>query len=269
MNTHLPSYSTRLKAMHEALCTELTAMVKAVPLKETDCILDAGCGDGFYTERLTDRLGPDGSLIAFDSSTEYLHLARERMQSKQIAPSILFQLGNVEAMPFDAASFDVVWCAHSMQSFVDPRKALCELRRILKPGGTLAIVETDNMHGMILPWPMGLELAVLPAEEKSLQQHSSRDGLYFLRFAERYLSECGFRELRRTTYAIDRPTPFDEAFRRYLTIYLADLYHSAEPYLSEDQRTAAANFLLPSSPQFVAIQDATCVTMIHGLVLAR
>lgn len=269
MNSQLPSYSDRLEALHRAFQSELTAIVDSIPLRTSDRVLDAGCGDGFFTQLLYRRMNNGGQLIAFDRSAEYLHLAQQQVQPDERDPAVQFQLGDVQQLPFPAASFDLIWCAHSMQSFHDPKEALREFRRVLRPGGTIAILETDNIHGMILPWPEGLELAVLTAEEKALQELTSRDGLYFLRFAERYLSESGFTKFRRITHAIDRQTPFEDAFREYITIYLADLYHRVEPYLADDQRTAAAHLLLPSSPQFIPILEATCVTIIHGLVLAQ
>jgi ubiquinone/menaquinone biosynthesis C-methylase UbiE len=66
-------------------------------------------------------------------------------------------------LPFEDGQFDLVWCAQSMISLNDPVAAIREMARVLKPGGRLAVLETDAYHHVLLPWPVGLELAIQKA----------------------------------------------------------------------------------------------------------
>ena len=270
MNTHeLPGYADRLDALHQALCPEFRSIVQALPLDPTARVLDAGCGDGFYLELLAARLDERAALVAFDASQAYLTAASQRIKSTGTSPSLRFVHGDVRRLPFPDASFDLVWCAQSMQSFSELDLVLREFRRVLRPRGIVAVLETDNIHGLILPWPAGLEVSVLLAEERALKHDISRSGLYFLRFGEKLLAQAGFCKIQRKTYAIDRRAPLDQSFRAYLETYLSNLYRRVEPFLEGKEKQAAADFLLPESSQFVADTEYFCATMIHGLVLGQ
>src|SRR4051794_2021374 len=65
----LPDYDDLLSAYHAAFAPELERAVRAVPLPEPGCVLDAPCGDGFYAACLARRLGPAGRVVAVDLSS--------------------------------------------------------------------------------------------------------------------------------------------------------------------------------------------------------
>jgi SAM-dependent methyltransferase len=111
--------------------------------------LDAGCGTGFQAALLAD-LGwrPYG----VDVSAGLLGVARRRL------PAASFTLASVEALPYPAAHFDAVVCCGSTLSFVDdPARALCELGRVLRPGGRL-LLDCEHRPSLDLLWTLGSSL---------------------------------------------------------------------------------------------------------------
>jgi ubiquinone/menaquinone biosynthesis C-methylase UbiE len=105
--------------------------------------LDAGCGTGFQTAVLQE-LGYRAHGI--DVSARSLEVARARL------PRAAFVRGRLEALPYGDARFDAVSCCGSTLSFVaDPARAICELGRVLRPGGRL-VLEVEQKWSADLLW---------------------------------------------------------------------------------------------------------------------
>ena len=93
--------------------------------------LDAGCGAGTYVRLLAAR---GAAVVGADYSLPSLHKAAERLgELAALAAS------DVRALPFASASFDGALCFGVMQALTDPRPALRELCRVVRPGGEVWI----------------------------------------------------------------------------------------------------------------------------------
>ena len=88
-------------------------------------ILDAGCGTGLNLRHL-----PEGS-VGVDINPRNIALLRQRLPNHTVIE------GDVEALPFDDASFGTVLCTEVIEHIPDPSSALAEYRRVLQPGGVL------------------------------------------------------------------------------------------------------------------------------------
>lgn len=83
---------------------------------------------------------PDGiELTGLDLSPEMLEIARER--STDLDKAIDLREGDAHNLPFDTESFDTVVCTYSLCNIPDPQKAVAEMKRVLKPGGKLILVD--------------------------------------------------------------------------------------------------------------------------------
>jgi ubiquinone/menaquinone biosynthesis C-methylase UbiE len=97
--------------------------------------VEFGCGTGFFTETLA---GKADSLIATDLSPGMLELARARVK----APHVTFRAEDCQATTFPPDAFDTAFVGLVLH-FTEPTRTLGEMRRILKPGGTLITVNLD------------------------------------------------------------------------------------------------------------------------------
>ena len=110
------------------------ALLEALALGPADRLLDIGCGGGLL---LRDALSSGATATGIDHSDEMVRLARER------APGAEVVLGSAERLPFADGSFTAVAMSIVFFFLPDPIAALRECRRVLAPGGRLALYTTS------------------------------------------------------------------------------------------------------------------------------
>lgn len=118
--------------------------------------LAAGPGDtGFMAAR---RIEPGGTLICSDATAGMLDVARERAQAQGI-DNVEFRQLQLEWIDLPTAEVDVVLCRWAIMLIVDPAAALRECRRVLKPGGRLALAVWDAPDAN--PWTAVIQRALV------------------------------------------------------------------------------------------------------------
>ena len=103
-------------------------------------LLDVGCGPGTITVDLARRVAP-GRVVGIDRAPDVLAQASAHASAAGI--SIEWRVADVYSLPFQEASFDVVHAHQVLQHLTDPVRALAALRRVLRPGGLLAVRDSD------------------------------------------------------------------------------------------------------------------------------
>jgi SAM-dependent methyltransferase len=103
-------------------------------------LLDVGCGPGTLTVDLARRVS-GGRVVGVDRSTDVLEQASAHAATAGVR--VEFSIGDIYALAFPNASFDVVHAHQVLQHLTDPVGALKEMRRVLKPGGVLAVRDSD------------------------------------------------------------------------------------------------------------------------------
>jgi SAM-dependent methyltransferase len=103
-------------------------------------LLDVGCGPGTITGDLAVRLAP-GQVVGIDASEEVIAEARALAASGP--PSLSFEVGSLFDLRFDDGTFDIVHAHQVLQHVGDPLAALTEMRRVCRPGGTVAVRDGD------------------------------------------------------------------------------------------------------------------------------
>ncbi|WP_257582389.1 class I SAM-dependent methyltransferase [Streptomyces sp. TLI_146] len=108
-------------------------------------VLDAGCGGGDFLPWLADLVGPEGRVSAVDLAEENAALAAERLAEWSPICPVDIRRADLLELPFADATFDAVWCANTVQYLNDSELALAlrELRRVVRPGGTIAVKDLD------------------------------------------------------------------------------------------------------------------------------
>ncbi|MCU1362507.1 MAG: methyltransferase protein [Acidimicrobiaceae bacterium] len=104
-------------------------------------LLDVGCGPGTITADLAGRLG-DGRVVGVDLSHNVIEIAAAQYGLDRY-PGLAFEVADVYALGFSDGTFDVVYAHQVLQHLSKPVEALREMRRVLKPGGTLAVRDAD------------------------------------------------------------------------------------------------------------------------------
>src|SRR5690349_16755605 len=110
-------------------------------LKSGDTVLDIGCGPGTITGDLAILVTP-GRVTALEVTAPALDLARAEIGRRGLS-TVDFAVGDVHALDFPDASFDVVHAHQVLQHVGDPVAALREMRRVTRPGGLVAVRDSD------------------------------------------------------------------------------------------------------------------------------
>ena len=105
-------------------------------LGEGESVLDLGSGGGLDCFLAAGKVGPAGKVVGLDMSADMIQLAR-RNAGRIGAENVRFRLGEMEDMPFDDASFDVIISNCVINLSPDKDAVLGEAHRVLKPGGRL------------------------------------------------------------------------------------------------------------------------------------
>jgi ubiquinone/menaquinone biosynthesis C-methylase UbiE len=112
-------------------------------LRPGQSVLDVGCGPGTITADLALLVAP-GEVVGLDASADVVAQARAHADGLGGATANLrFEVGDLFALTYPDASFDVVHLHQVLQHLADPVAALVELRRVLRPDGVLAARDSD------------------------------------------------------------------------------------------------------------------------------
>ena len=117
--------------------------------------LDAGCGGGRGSVFMAEAGAAE--LIGIDLSERNIETCRMRAAQRRLA-QCTFHLGSLLEVPFPDESFDVVWCNGVLHHTDDPDKALQEVTRVLKPGGSmwLYLYGSGGIYWYMVDWVRAL-----------------------------------------------------------------------------------------------------------------
>lgn len=115
-----------------------------LPIRENQNILEVGCGNGELWREMKDSLPKGASLLLSDISSGMLRSAAARL--KGISPSFSFEQFDMQNIPYEDNSFDLVIANHVLFYARDRKKALGELYRVLKKGGCLCLSTYGRKH---------------------------------------------------------------------------------------------------------------------------
>ena len=100
-------------------------------------VLEIAPGPGYFCIELA-KLG-NFHITGLDISKSFVEMARKN--AAEAGFKIDFRLGNASAMPFAAGAFDFTFCQAAFKNFSEPVKAIVEMYRVLRPGGTAVIID--------------------------------------------------------------------------------------------------------------------------------
>lgn len=129
-------YNKEVKKWMQNVAKSFVAVAKKWGAKEGKT-LDVGTGTGLLALGFARSL-PDMEVVGLDLSEEALQVARENVQKSGVL-NISFEMGDVQAMPFDDDTFDLVISSNTLHLIENPVKMFNEIQRVLKPDGKFFI----------------------------------------------------------------------------------------------------------------------------------
>lgn len=257
-----PDYDAHQRAFHAAFRVELARILDTLGVRPGDDLLDAPCGGGFYAEHLASR---GARVTALDANAAYLAEARRRLGGLARVVD-----GDVYALPLADESQDWVLCAQSLISLEDLPRAFGEFRRVLRPGGTLAVLEADALHHLILPWPVEVEAAVQAAKARAnLARHGDAAKTSPVRRLRAQLLAAGFPAPLRRTHAADFAGPFPLELAEFLLLDALALREFVADEVPGETRAAFDRLTRPDSPEALFRRPDADLTLLNVLTTAR
>ncbi len=135
-----PVYDAMNRVMTAGLDRRWRRFTAEAVVQSGDRVLDVACGTG---DLAVAAAAAGGTVTGLDFSPEMLERARRK------APGIEWIEGDALALPFDPASFDAATIAFGLRNVPDYDACLRELRRVLRPGGRLAVLEITRPRGVL------------------------------------------------------------------------------------------------------------------------
>jgi ubiquinone/menaquinone biosynthesis C-methylase UbiE len=167
-------------------------VARIAPLRD-DSVIDVACGTGIVARIMRERLGGDARIVGVDLAPAMLAVARA------VDQTIDWRQGNATALPVDAGEhFTVVTCHQGLQFMPDKPAVIREMRRVLAPGGRVAIATWSSLAD--LPGMRDLNAVV---ERHVGPIVDSRHSFGDAEALTRLLAEGGFRDVHAQTLAHD------------------------------------------------------------------
>jgi SAM-dependent methyltransferase len=156
-------------------------------------VLEAGCGTGAQTVILAGR-SPESEFISVDMSERSLTQAARRVQLAG-SQNVSFVEADIFGLPFQPSSFDHVFVCFVLEHLRDPARALEALTTVLKPGGSLTVIEGDHGSAYFHPTSEQARRAIKCLID--LQQQAGGDSLIGRRLYP-LLVQAGYRDVQVT-----------------------------------------------------------------------
>ncbi|HEX5176869.1 MAG TPA: methyltransferase domain-containing protein, partial [Chthoniobacteraceae bacterium] len=115
-------------------------VAEAAGIEAGQRVLDVACGTGALACAVADLVGVNGSVTGLDPNEEMLAVARRKRST------VTWQDGRAESLPFPDETFDAVVSQFGLMFFEDRTAALCEMLRVLRPGGRMAVAVCDAVE---------------------------------------------------------------------------------------------------------------------------
>ena len=153
-----------------------TEALDLLDLDRDDRVLDVGCGTGFATAGLLERVD---EVHGLDQSIHQMEKAFAKFGTEG---RVRFVRGDAERLPFAENAFDVVWSSGSIEYWPNPVDALTEFRRVCRPGGQVLVVGPNNPRTSVMKRVADAIMLFYDEEE-----------------ADRMFAEAGYRDVSHVT----------------------------------------------------------------------
>jgi ubiquinone/menaquinone biosynthesis C-methylase UbiE len=229
---------------HYMVCqASYEAMLRAVGIQPGWHVLDAGCGSGSFLPLMAELVGPHGSIAAFDLAPE--NIERVNILAQELDAPIKAQIGSITKLPYADHTFDAIWNANVTQYLTDDEMTLMlnEFVRVVKPGGVVAIKESDTTTIQFYPLD---RFVYWRFEEKEV---SLQPGFLRVLNLPRWLKNAGLVDVTQATFLEEIRAPLPASVHAFMAGSLQFFAKEAESLgLSEADMEHWRRCREPSAP---------------------
>jgi SAM-dependent methyltransferase len=230
-DTPARDYSDKLSKFNAYAQPELNALIKSLNLASGMHVLDVGCGTGEALSWLLREVAPSGKVVGVDLSVA--HVAAAKLNAP---PQVEVYQADLYADLFDAASFDLIWSANTINHLTDPVGGVLHLASLLRDNGRIAIGQSSLLPDMYFAWDARLEHTVNDAVRRYYRDRYDLDehDLKSVRALVGILRRAALRNVAARTIIIERTSPLDAASEAYLrdSIFHGTWGERLRPYLT-------------------------------------
>jgi ubiquinone/menaquinone biosynthesis C-methylase UbiE len=219
-------------------------MLEAAGLRPGDHVLDIAAGTGDQSILAARIVGPDGSILATDSSAEMLGIAARVVQQEGLT-NITTRVMDAQQLDLQDNAFDAAICRLGLMLIPHVQQALREIRRVLKPGGKLvALVWSAPENNPLFSLP----LAIVSTYARGASSHRPDPfALSDSTILEREFTEAGFDEVRTRALPFQSHYASLDAFlqstaSRLTAGVMGQLSHQEQQQLLGEVRQAVSQF---------------------------
>lgn len=231
----------------------IRSAIKALQLPSGSTGLDAGCGVGLPSLLLAEAVGSSGHVTGIDLSLKSLKYAEEMVKQTRFKERVSFKEGDINKLPFNENTFDWVWSSDCVgYAPIEPLPLVKELRRVVKPGGIVAIIAWSSENLLpghpILEARLNATVSGISPFEKGMKSES-----HFLR-ALSWFPLAGLENPVVRTFANGVHAPLSEDHRDSLMALFKIRWSALEKELVPEDLSDYRRLCLPNSPEFIVNQ---------------
>lgn len=210
---------------------EYEESLRYVGIKPGWNVLDAGCGGGGFLSLMSELVGSNGSITAMDLAPENVAHVEALAGNGQLPDTVRAKVGSLVSLPFGDSTFDCVWSANVVQYLKETEfdQAMEEFKRVLRPGGTVALKDFDNSNVAFFPMDVSVMARYMSGRRaKSAATQTLGAGCGWS-LASR-LRRAGFADIRRRGWLVERWAPVAPVTREFVKTCLTLWANTAPDY---------------------------------------
>ena len=218
---HVLSSSKWLDTHFLAMQPEYEEMLRWVGIQPNWNVLDAACGGGSFLPLMIELVGAGGKVSAIDLAPENVRTVQAKAVPNGWSNLTSVDVGSILALPYGDRSFDALWCANTMQYLSEEEvcTAIKEFRRVVRPGGLVAIKDYDPTGLQFFPLPYALGLRFFEATVRG----GTQVGILRVPYLSQSMRSSGLVEVRQKPTLMLRFPPFREVEKKYLSDFFRQL----------------------------------------------